>query len=194
MGEQMMHRRKDFPLRKTFSCVCDRTAGHLGTGKGDISRPVRAAGPWERRACGCLTTCQASESSKVSAPPPAPRPSSAGGREYTLPLKCFQVEFYFSVTCSRKHLYWSISQPGLDPLAQVGLDPPVTCYPPMLPLPLVTGYVAQGRGSLEPVGPVWGSSFLSLALSPRTGAMPAGPAREMTVSEQNEREPLDCDS
>lgn len=56
MEEPKMHRRKDFPLCKTFSCVCDGTAGHLDTMKGDISHPVRAAGPWEERASESLTT------------------------------------------------------------------------------------------------------------------------------------------
>lgn len=74
-----MHGRKDVPLCTTFSCVRDRTAGHLDTGKGDIGHPVRAAGQWEKRECERPRTSRASESSEFSTPPPAPRPCSACG-------------------------------------------------------------------------------------------------------------------
>lgn len=149
-----MHRRKDVPLCTTFSCVRDRTAGHLDTGKGDIGHPVRAAGQWEKRECERPTASRASESSSSR---PRLQPPGLAPPAVTHPIvKVFLGGISVSVTCSRKHLRWSISQPSLDPLAQVGLDPPVTCHSPMLPLPLVPGPVAQGQGSLQPVSPVWG--------------------------------------
>lgn len=108
-------------------------------------------------------------------------------------VKVFLGRISVSVTCSRKHLRWSISQPSLDPLAQVDLDPPVTCHSPMLPLPLVPGPVAQGQGSLQPVSLVRGLPLNQSCAEPQDGS-DAGGAREMTVPEQYEREPLDCDS